>query len=64
MFHDELFQTKEPETSQVSTGQSALLIDGKQEGVEFEPLRTHVHLPFDRERTPEPLLAICFHLEG
>lgn len=38
MFHDELFQTKDPNTFQVSTGKLAFFLDGKQEGVEFEPL--------------------------
>lgn len=33
MFHDELFQTKEPKTFQVSTVKLAFLIDGKEEGV-------------------------------
>lgn len=41
MFHDELFQTKEPKTFQVSAGKLALLLDEKREGVDFESPQIH-----------------------
>lgn len=64
MFHDELFQTKEPKTFQVSTVKLAFLIDGKQEGVELESLYGYIHLPYETEHAREPFLTICFNLEG
>lgn len=58
MFRDELFQTKEPKTFQVSTVKLASLIDGKGEGVKFESLCRYIQLPFDTEPAHEPLLTL------
>ena len=63
MFHDELFQIKEPKTFQVSPVKSALCGDGKWEGVEFESLPRYIQLPSDAVCTHGPLLTICFNLE-